>query len=309
MVLLIGMVLLFAAVFILASAIGGLTAERTGVHRSVAVLEAITAAPEEMRTELEPPFRERVLIPLVTRLQGLGRKLTPADSTDRLRVKLDQAGNPHGWTVERVLGGKVLGFVGGLVVALFYGMTLGLSLPTLLGLGVVAALVGYFGPDLYIYHRTAERKEALQRELANAIDLLTISVEAGLGFDAACAQVAQNTEGPLGEEFARMLQEMQIGRGRADSLRGLGERVDIPDARAFVSAMVQADAFGIPVGRVLRVQAGEIRLKKRQWAEGQAQKVPVKIMVPVVLFILPCLLLAVMGPAVIHIIANFRGHL
>ena len=106
-----------------------------------------------------------------------------------------------------------------------------------------------------------------------------------------------------------MLQEMQIGRGRSDALRGLADRVDLPDVRAFVSAMVQADAFGIPVGRVLRVQSSEIRVKKRQWAEEQAQKVPVKIMIPVVLFVLPCLLLAVMGPAIINVINNFRGHL
>jgi len=100
---------------------------------------------------------------------------------------------------------------------------------------------------------------------------------------------------------------MQIGRGRAEALRGLAERVDLPDMRAFVSAMVQADAFGIPVGKVLRVQASEIRVKKRQWAEAQAQKVPVKIMVPVVLLVLPCLMIAVMGPAAIHIIESFKG--
>jgi tight adherence protein C len=279
------------------------------VHRSIAVLEAITSAPEEMKGELEPPFSERVLIPLLGHLQGLGHRLTPEDSTDRIRAKLDRAGNPHGWTVERVLGGKVLGFICALIVVLFYSMTLGLSFMPMLGASVLAALVGYFAPDLYLYHRSAERRETLQRELANAIDLLTISVEAGLGFDAACAQVAHNTEGPLGEEFARMLQEMQIGRGRAEALRGLAERIDLPDMRAFVSAMVQADAFGIPIGRVLRVQSTEIRMKKRQWAEAQAQKVPVKIMVPVVMFILPCLLLAVMGPAAINVITNFRGHI
>jgi len=307
MVLLIGIVLVFAAIFIVASAIGGLTPERTGVHRSIAVLEAITSAPEEMKEELEPPFSERVLIPLLGRLQGLGRRLTPEDSTERIREKLDKAGNPRGWTVERVLGGKVLGFIGAIVFVLFYCLTLGTPFATTLGGGVVASLLGYFAPDLYLYNSAAKRKTNLQRELANAIDLLTISVEAGLGFDAACAQVARNTDGPLGEEFARMLQEMQIGRGRAAALRGLADRVDLPDMRSFVSAMVQADAFGIPVGRVLRVQASEIRVKKRQWAETKAQQVPVKIMIPVVLFILPCLLLAVMGPSIIHIVGVMRS--
>jgi tight adherence protein C len=147
----------------------------------------------------------------------------------------------------------------------------------------------------------------MQRALPDAIDLLTISVESGLGFDAAVAQVARNTEGPLAEEFARMLQEMQIGRGRSDALRSLAERTNLPDMRGFVSAMVQADAFGIPVGQVLRVQSSEIRVKRRQWAEEMAQKVPVKILVPLIFCILPTLFIAVLGPAGISIMDNFSG--
>ena len=126
-------------------------------------------------------------------------------------------------------------------------------LPTL-GFVVVASLLGYLAPNMYLYQQTHDRSEKLQRALPDAIDLLTISVESGLGFDAACAQVSKNTDGPLAEEFARMLQEMQIGRGRSEALRSLAERTNLPDLRSFVSAMVQADAFGIPVGQVLRVQ-------------------------------------------------------
>ena len=146
----------------------------------------------------------------------------------------------------------------------------------------------------------------MQRALPDALDLLTISVEAGLGFDAALSQVARNTDGPLADEFARVLQEMQIGLGRSDALRALGERTHLPDLRSFTSAMVQADAFGIPVGQVLRVQSDEIRLKRRQRAEEQAQKVPVKIMIPLMLFILPCLFIAVLGPAVISMMGDVR---
>jgi tight adherence protein C len=143
--------------------------------------------------------------------------------------------------------------------------------------------------------------------MADAIDLLTISVEAGLGFDAALQQVAKNTEGPLAAEFGRVLQEMQIGRGRSESLRGLGDRTHIAEIRGFVSAMVQADSFGIPIAQVLRVQASEIRTKRRQRAEEKAAKVPVKIMIPVILLILPCLLIVVMGPAVLNVMDNFGG--
>jgi len=307
MVLVLGILLIFAALFVLFSALGGLTAERSGVTRSIAVIEALTSAPEEMKHELEPPFSERVLLPLLSKLQGLGRKLTPDDATERLRAKLDLAGNPSGWTVERVLSGKVLGFIVALAVSLLFCVAVGVPfLPTLVVV-VGVSVAGYMGPNMYLYQRAYDRGEQLRKELPDALDLLTISVESGLGFDAACAQVARNTEGPLGAEFARMLQEMQIGRGRADALRALGERTGVPEVNSFTGAMVQADAFGIPVGQVLRVQSQEMRVKRRQWAEEAAQKVPIKILVPLIFCILPCLFIAVLGPAAIQIMHSFSG--
>ena len=168
-------------------------------------------------------------------------------------------------------------------------------------------MVGYYAPNLYLYQKGHDRTEQMQRALPDALDLLSISVEAGLGFDAALSQVARNTDGPLAQELARVLQEMQIGLGRSAALRALGERNSLADLRSFTSAMVQADAFGIPVGQVLRVQSGEIRLKRRQRAEEQAQKVPVKIMIPLVLFILPCLFIAVIGPAIISMVGTFSS--
>ena len=144
-------------------------------------------------------------------------------------------------------------------------------------------------------------------QLPDALDLLTISVEAGLGFDAALAQVARNTEGPLADEFFRVLQEMQIGLGRAEAFRALTERTNVPDLRNFVTAMIQADVFGIPVANVLRVQAKEMRIKRLQRAEEKAQKVPVKILFPLIFFILPCLFIIVMGPGAIAMIGSFSG--
>ncbi len=273
------------------------------------MLEALTAAPEEMKQELEAPFADRVLFPLLARIQGLGRKLTPADSNDRIREKLERAGNPPGWTIDRVMAGKVVGFALALVVSLVVSLVMGLSFLLTLVVVMGASLAGYLAPNMYLYQKSHDRADKLQRALPDAIDLLTISVESGLGFDAAVAQVARNTEGPLSEEFARMLQEMQIGRGRAEALRSMGDRSHLPDVRSFVGAMVQADAFGIPVGQVLRVQSSEIRVKRRQWAEEMAQKVPVKILVPLIFCILPCLFIAVLGPAGISIMDNFRGKL
>jgi tight adherence protein C len=267
----------------------------------------MTAAPEEMLAELDRPFGERVLAPLYERMAGIGRRITGADQAERIRQRLDRAGNPAGWTVDRVATAKVLGIAGGFVFGLLFAFMLDLSLTKGFLLVAGATALGFHAPTIWLYNTATKREELMQKALADAIDLLTISVEAGLGFDAALQQVAKNTEGPLAGEFGRVLQEMQIGRSRMEALRGLGERTNLPDIRGFVSAMVQADSFGIPVGQVLRVQSSEIRTKRRQRAEEKAAKVPVKIMIPVILFILPCLLIVVMGPAVISVMDNFKG--
>lgn len=308
-VMLAGIGLIFAALFLLFASVGGLTREQSGVNRSMAVLDALTQAPDEMKSELEPGFQERVLFPLLARAQGLGRRITPADANDRIREKLELAGNPPGWTVERVMAGKVVGFGAGVIGSLLFSLAVGVPLALLVVIVLGGAVAGYMAPNMYLYQKAHNRADTMQRALPDAIDLLTISVESGLGFDAAVAQVARNTEGPLSEEFARMLQEMQIGRGRSEALRSLADRTNLPDLRSFVSAMVQADSFGIPVGQVLRVQSSEIRVKRRQWAEEMAQKVPVKILVPLIFCILPCLFIAVLGPAGISMMDSFGGTL
>lgn len=302
---LVGLTAIFLGIFVSLAAVGVFTNEARGVSKSLAVVEAFSAAPQALKEELDPSFNDRVLNPLLNRLNGLGRRLTPNDYSDRIKKKLDVAGNPVGWTVDRIISLKVLGIGVGALLGL--GLAFLLSLSFLQGVLAVAlvAVLGYYGPNLWLYQKGYDRTMAMQRALPDALDLLTISVEAGLGFDAALAQVARNTEGPLAEELARVLQEMQIGLGRSRALRAMGERATLADIRSFTSAMVQADAFGIPIGQVLRVQSQEIRLKRRQRAEEQAQKVPVKIMIPLVLFILPCLFIAVIGPAVIGMIGIF----
>lgn len=308
-VMVVGIALVFLALFLGLASFGGLAKESTGVNRSLSVIQALTDAPEEMKAELDAPFAERVLLPLLTRVQGVGRRLTPADASDRIRAKLDRAGNPPGWTTERVSAAKVVGFAAAVVIALLLALMMGLAFLTTMGVVVVGAVIGYMAPDFYLYQKGYDRADQMQKSLPDAIDLLTISVESGLGFDAAVQQVARNTEGPLADEFARLLQEMQIGRGRSDALRSMAERTNLADLRTFVGAMVQADAFGIPIGQVLRVQSSEIRVKKRQWAEEMAQKVPVKILLPLIFCILPCLFIAVLGPAGITIMDAFRGRL
>jgi len=297
-----GVGLILLAIVLIGSALS--TSTQSGVTRSLAVLEAMTNAPKELNQELDKSFGDRVLAPLQARAVGIGRRISGADTAERIRRKLDLAGNPPGWTVDRVLSGKVIGAVVGLVGGLAFQLML--TAPAVRVIVVIVALVaGFFAPNLYLYQKAHERADRLQRDLPDAIDLLTISVESGLGFDAALQQVARNTEGPLAEELSRVMREMQIGQGRADALRAMGERTNVGDLRTFVGAMVQADAFGIPVAQVLRVQSAEMRVKRRQRAEEKAQQVPVKITIPLIFCILPTLFIAVMGPAVLSIMDSF----
>jgi tight adherence protein C len=297
-----GIGLVFLAIILIGSALS--TSTQSGVTRSLAVLEAMTNAPKELNAELEKSFGERVLAPLQGRAVSIGRRISGADTAERIRRKLDLAGNPAGWTVDRVLSGKVIGAVAGLVGGLLFQLML-TSPAVKIVIVVGAVVVGFFAPNLYLYQKSHERADRLQHDLPDAIDLLTISVESGLGFDAALQQVARNTEGPLAEELSRVMREMQIGQGRADALRAMGERTSVADLRTFVGAMVQADAFGIPVAQVLRVQSAEMRVKRRQRAEEKAQQVPVKITIPLIFCILPTLFIAVMGPAVLSIMDSF----
>jgi tight adherence protein C len=300
-----GLVALFVGAVLALAIIGVLTSERAQVHRSLAAVEAIRSAPEAMRREAAPPFADRVLAPTLGRLTDFGRRLTPTGQSDRIRHKLEVAGSPARWDTDRVLAFKALGLIAPTLVVLLLLVAVGASALPTIGLTVLVAAVGYYGPDLWLYQRGYDRADAIQRTLPDALDLLTISVEAGLGFDAALAQVARNTEGPLADEFFRVLQEMQIGLGRSEAFRALAERSNVGDLRNFVTAMVQADIFGIPIANVLRVQSREMRIKRTQRAEEQAQKVPVKILFPLIFCIMPPLFVVVIGPAAINIIRNF----
>ncbi|WP_418061315.1 type II secretion system F family protein [Pimelobacter simplex] len=305
MLLLLAFVLLLGAIAVVGAAF---TKEQPqGLARALEALERSGSAGRELAEEADRSFADRVLAPFNARALSLGRRITGTDKADRIRRKLDLAGNPHGWTVDRVLSGKVLGAVVLPIVVLAYGVILGGSFTTLLVVALIAMLLGFVVPDLYLYNLAAHRSDQIKRTLADAVDLLTISVEAGLGFDAAVQHVARSTNGPVAEEFARVLREMQLGKSRSEALRSMSARSNVDDLNTFVGSMVQADAFGIPIGQVLRVQSSEMRVKRRQYAEEKAQKVPVKIMVPLIIFILPCLFVVVMAPAVLNALDAFNS--
>jgi tight adherence protein C len=305
-ILWIGAGLIFSA-FLLAMAMFAIVSkERRGVARSVAAIQAISQnTPAMLASELERPFAERVLGPLGDRLVGTGRKLVRADTAQKLQYRLNVAGNPPGWDANRIIGLKVLGLV--VFSGLGFLYIAGLGWPFLrmvIAIGLVAAF-GYLLPNVLLYNAGSKREKLMRNSLPDALDLLTVSVEAGLGFDSAVDRVARNTDGPLSHEFARLLQEMNIGVGRSDAMRAMAERTSLDDLKSFCLAMVQADSLGIPIGRVLRIQSSEMRTKRRQRAEEKAQQVPVRMMIPLVLFILPCLFLVIMGPAGIQIANTF----
>lgn len=303
LLLVLGIGAVFGAIVLMLVALGVGTKEKVAVGRSLAAINALDESTPEMRErELERPFGERVVTPTMTGLASLGRRFTPAQQADGLARRLQLAGNPEGWTVDRVLAAKVvsvivLGVLGFLIPWRFLNVSLGVTI----AVGIGGIVLGYFLPNIVLLQVSQKRQEQILKELPDALDLLTISVEAGLAFDAAMAQVAKNTQGPLAEEFFRTLSEMQIGRTRSDALRDMGDRCGVEELSGFTTAMVQADAFGIPIANVLRVQAREMRIKRRQRAEERAQKVPVKIIVPVVFCILPVLFIVIIGPGVISI--------
>jgi tight adherence protein C len=295
----VGLVALALVVVVLATAVG--SNQSTGVARSLELLNQQATTKEVAKSELG--IQERVLGPLLGRLRGLAVRLSPAGTGGRIARSLDKAGNPPAWSVERVMGAKGLGLIIGAIVPLLF---FGLDFRGLL-IASAGASAGFFLPDLLVYNAGTKRQQALQKGLADALDMLTVCVEAGQGFDAAILQVARTVTGPIGGEFARVLSEIQIGKTRADAFASLGERTTAPELKNFVSTLVQADRLGLPVGSVLREQTKEMRIVRRQRAEEKAQKVTVKILFPLLLCIFPALFIVIIGPGAIQIVAAFSG--
>ncbi len=258
---------------------------------------------DQREKELLAPLRKRILSPALAGFARFGGRLNPPEYVERIREKHVQAGIASADRVERFLAARVLGFAFIPLWVLFAYLVNPLGLGGFLQFAFAGtgAAVGAVGPSSRLNGKVQARQKAIGRALPDVLDLLVISVEAGLGFEQAVDRVIQNVPGDLADEFARVLGETQAGSSRADALRGMQERVDLPEVRSFALAMIQADTFGVSIGRVLRAQADEIRVKRRQLAHEKAQKAPVKMMIPMVLCIFPALFVVVLGPAMINI--------
>lgn len=240
-----------------------------------------------------------------SRLDAWVRSAAPRGAAARLERQLTLLGRDVSWPLHRVLLGKLA--VTALIATL--GLTYVFTEPT--GGRILSAfavtLVGYYAPELILHSRGQERQQRIQRELADTLDQMTIAVEAGLSFDAAMQRAAKNGKGPLAEELIRTMQDMQVGVPRRKAMKGLANRSSVADLRRFVTALLQADAYGIPLADVLRTQAVEMRLKRRQRAEQKAMQIPVKVVFPLILFILPTLFIVLLGPAVMSMIEAFSS--
>lgn len=234
-----------------------------------------------------------------------GHKLTPASYVQKLDKLLALAGRPASMPLGKVLGAKLALCLVAAVLGFLVANAAQNSIITVLA--IFLTLLGYFIPDLLLLSRGQERQKAMQLELANTLDQMLISVEAGLGFEGAMQRAGETGKGPLAEELVRTLQDMQVGRSRRESYLALADRTTIPELRSFVKAVVQADAYGIALSGVLRTQAKVMRVKRRQRAEEKAMKLPVTVLFPLLFFIFPVLFIIILGPAVINAIATFSG--
>jgi tight adherence protein C len=255
--------------------------------------------------ELQAPFLERTIRPLAGRLSGTVSRFTSSSFTDRTEKNLAMAGNPGDLRVADWLGIKAISAIV-FAILFFLIFTFLLNTGFLLGvaLGAAGIVVGYIAPEFWLGRRIKARQHAIVLQLPDALDLLTISVRAGLGFDAALAKVVEKMEGPLVDEFRRALAEVRVGKARREALRDIVPRTEVPPLTNFIGAIIQAEQLGVSISKVLQVQSEQLRIERRQRAEEMAAKAPIKMLFPLVGCIFPSLFIVILGPAIILIVKN-----
>ncbi|MGH9157341.1 MAG: type II secretion system F family protein [Acidimicrobiales bacterium] len=282
-----------------------LSGERAGAVEGRNLRAGSTSFVDMRQAVLAHRAGDRAVRPAIERLASRARRFTPHGVIEGLEHRILLAGAPVAWTIERVLAGKVVLGAAGLVL----GVARFLATPGLARFFMAAggSVLGYLGPDLALHNRAGKRQKQIAMELPDTLDQITISVEAGLGFDAALSRTARTGKGPLAEELLRTLQDARAGMSRSQALRRLTARTDVGELHHFVLAVIQAESYGVPIAQVLRVQSAELRVKRRQKAEEKAMKIPVKVLFPLMVCILPCMFIVIIGPAGIRIARTFAG--
>ena len=257
---------------------------------------------EEM--EMQQPFYDRVMRPMIRRLSRAGRR-QEGGAIARIDAKLERAGYPGGLRGADWVGVKLMALIGFAVLGLILGLLLtGGAFVVALLFAVVGAAVGYIAPEFWLGRKIKARSFGMVLQLPDALDLLTISVEAGLGFDAALAKVVEKMEGPLVDEFRQALAEVRMGRPRREALRDVANRADAQPVSNFIGAIVQAEQLGVPIAKVLQIQSNQLRIERRQRAEEAAAKAPVKMLFPMVGCIFPTIFIVILGPAIVTVMGG-----
>jgi tight adherence protein C len=264
-----------------------------------------TASLEEI--ELSQPFTERVIVPIVKRLGEISSRFTPQHVVEQTRIRLEMAGNPGRMDASTFL---MLHFVSaglfGLLVFLLSLLSKTFSLPVKLLIVLVFIVLGYFFPDLWIRTKVNSRQKQVRKAMPDALDLLTICVEAGLGFDAAMSKVNEKWDNELSMAFGRVIREIQLGKLRRDALRDMAERLGLAEMTSFVAAVIQSEMLGVSMAKVLRIQSDQMRIKRRQHAEEEAHKAPIKMIFPMGLFIFPSLMIVLLTPAAFRLYGSLK---
>ena len=287
----------FAAYYLAELATAPMRTRRNLVHR------AANYGREKIAGKEMPKFRERVMLPLTTQVAKVMFKVNPKASTETVAKKLMAAGlrnaSPNGFIASQGIFALAAGFFGLLL--------LGAAKPSAAPIfGLLCGVLGFMGPSFVLNSKVRSRQAAVASELPDALDLLSVSVEAGLGFDGAVQKLTEHMKGPLIEEFELALGEMRIGESRVEALKKMAERSGSQEMASFVRAIIQADQLGISLGRILRIQAGDTRLKRQLLAEEKAMKAPIKMLFPTVAFIFPAMFIVILGPAFLNLSKIFQ---
>lgn len=257
--------------------------------------------------ELSKPFKTRVLIPLKKSIIKTLSSVTPKETTQRFQTKITAAGSPYGFGAGEWSSIRTLFLIILPVISTIIFIITGQPLNKLALLCAVLIIIALIGPDMILKSCTDKRQKEMIRSMPDILDLLTVSVEAGLGFDAALAKVSEKSQGILADEFTRLLQEIKIGKPRRDALRQMSSRINLDEISAFTAAIIQAEQLGVSIGNVLRIQSEQLRQKRKQRAQEKAMKAPVKMLIPMVFFIFPTIFTVVLGPVVIRVFETFKG--
>jgi tight adherence protein C len=269
--------------------------------REQARLQAYGTRPRTLaEIEMAMPFSERVALPLIRGIAAVLSRMTPQRNLENVKRRLDLAGNPNNWNAADFLGVRGLAAVVTVVVVLILILVLKTPSPQNILFLVGGGVLGFYLPVFWLTTIIRRRQHDIQRALPDALDLLTISVEAGLGFDAAMAKVTEKADNELSRAFGRVNAEVRLGKLRREALRDMANRCDVPDMTNFIAAVIQADQLGVSLSKVLRIQSEQMRVKRRQRAEELANQAPVKMVIPLVFLVFPSILIVLLGPAVLQ---------